>query len=392
MKKIILGITGSIAAYKACEIISRLKKKSYEIEVFMTPNSTKFISSLTISSLINKKVYVDEFIEGDHYIPHVNIVKDASCFAIIPATANTIGKIANGIADNTLTSAFLAAKCPKLIAPAMNVNMYDNLATQRNIEKCKMDGINFVDPAYGVLACGDTGRGKLASEDDIVSMIEYCLQPKPLHLKNVLVTAGPTIEEIDPVRYITNHSSGKMGYAIAKAAYNLGANVTLVTGPTSLPTPYGIDVVNVKSAQEMFDTVEQLYQEEDYLICAAAVGDYGPTKKENQKIKKSKSTYKLELTKNPDILAYIGEHKTHQTICGFAMETQDVMSNALTKFEKKNCDLLVVNDLFEAGAGFKNDTNKVTLITKNFNEVKDLMSKDDLGNYIMEKLIKLKGE
>ncbi|MDD8048757.1 MAG: bifunctional phosphopantothenoylcysteine decarboxylase/phosphopantothenate--cysteine ligase CoaBC [Thomasclavelia sp.] len=392
MKKVIIGVTGSIAAYKVCDVISKLKKKEYDIEVFMSEAAAKFISPVTIGALINKKVNVDEFEEGYESITHINLVKDADCYIIVPASANTIAKVANGIADSTLTSSFLAATCNKIIAPAMNVNMYENIVTQRNIEKCKKDGIKFVDPASGKLACGDTGRGKLADIDDIVDMIEYGLHPKPLAHKNVIVTAGPTIEKIDPVRYITNHSSGKMGYAVAKAAFRLGANVTLITGPTTLKDPYGIETVKVESAKSMETVIKELYDDADYVVMSAAVSDYRPKVMHDQKIKKQNQLINIELEQNDDILAYLGAHKTTQTLCGFAMETENVMGNAKTKFEKKNCDLLVVNDLFEEGAGFKKDTNKVTFITKNFTESKALMSKEYLGELIMDKLLKIKGE
>lgn len=392
MKKIIIGITGSIAAYKTCEVISRLKKKNYDIEVIMTKNATKFVSPLTFGALIHKPVLVDDFDDTGYQIKHINIVKDADCFVIVPATANIIGKIANGISDDVLTSSFLAATCQKLIAPAMNVHMYDNLATQRNIERCLTYGIHFVDPAYGKLACGAEGRGKLADIDDIIEMIEYCMCDKPLHLRNVLITAGPTQEAMDPVRYITNHSSGKMGYALARSAFRQGANVTLITGQTHLKVPYGVHVINVTSAMDMFEETKKLIDFQDYIIMAAAVGDYRPKNKAANKIKKSDDRLVIELEKNLDILNYVGNIKTHQTLCGFAMETENVIENAKQKFKKKNCDLLVVNDLFEPGAGFQGDTNKVAFITKNFIEYKDLMLKDQLADFIIEKLRKIKGE
>ena len=393
MKKIIIGVTGSIAAYKACEVISLLKKKNqYDIEVIMTKNATQFVSPLTFGALINKPVLIDDFDETGYQIKHIQIVKNADCFVIVPATANIIAKIANGISDDVLTTAFLAATCPKLIAPAMNVNMYDNLATQRNIERCLTYGIRFIDPAYGKLACGDVGRGKLADVEDIVDLIEGSMYPQSLHLRNVLITAGPTQEALDPVRYITNHSSGKMGYELAKSARNLGAHVTLITGPTHLKKPYGVDIIEITSAMEMFEETKKLVEYQDYIIMAAAVGDYRPKTKAAQKIKKADHNFNIELEKNLDILHYVGNIKTHQTLCGFAMETENVIENAKNKFIKKNCDLLVVNDLFEKGAGFKGDTNKVAFITKNFVEYKDLMSKSQLADLIIDKLRKIKGE
>lgn len=392
MKTIIVGISGSIAAYKACDLVRGLKKANYDVEVIMTNNATKFISPLTLGSLINKPVLTDDFDEDGYKIKHISYAKKADCFVIVPATANIIGKIANGICDDVLTSTFLAASCPKLIAPAMNVNMYDNLATQRNIERCKTYGIKFVEPGYGLLACGDLGRGKLADLEQIMGMIEYCLSPKPLKNKRVLVTAGPTQEALDPVRFITNHSSGKMGYALAKRAFELGAKVTLVTGPTSLLEPYGVNVIKITSAKEMFTVIKEQYQKHDFIIKAAAVGDYSLKEISEHKIKKSSDTLTLELNKNDDILAYLGSHKTHQIICGFAMETQDLIENAQNKFIKKNCDLLVANNLKDAGAGFKTDTNKVTFIAKEGIEEIELMSKSNLSDLILNKLIKIKGE
>ena len=392
MKTIVVGISGSIAAYKACEFVRALKKKEYDVEVVMTNNATKFISPLTLGALINKPVLIDDFDDDGYKIKHISYAKKADCFVIIPATANIIGKIANGICDDVLTSSFIAATCPKLIAPAMNVNMYDNLATQRNIERCKTYGIKFVEPGYGLLACGDTGRGKLADLNQIIAMVDYCLSDKPLKNKRVLVTAGPTQEALDPVRYITNHSSGKMGYALAKRAFELGAKVTLITGPTTLDFPYGVKVIEVESALEMFEAVKKHYRKQDFIIKAAAVGDYRIKEISKDKIKKKDQTLTLELVKNDDILAYLGKHKTNQIICGFAMETQNLIENAKEKFDHKNCDLLVANNLKEPGAGFKNDTNKVTFITKKGIQEIELMTKNNLSDLILKKLIKIKEE
>ena len=274
----------------------------------------------------------------------------------------------------------------------MNVNMYDNLATQRNIERCKTYGIKFVEPGYGLLACGDTGRGKLADLNQIVAMIEYCLSDKPLKNKRVLVTAGPTQEALDPVRYITNHSSGKMGYALAKRAFELGAKVTLITGPTGLDFPYGIKTIEIQTAKEMFMAVKEHYQKQDFIIKAAAVGDYRVKEIAKDKIKKKEETLTLELIKNDDILAFLGEHKTNQIICGFAMETQNLIENARKKLIHKNCDLLVANNLKEPGAGFKNDTNKVTFLTAENTQEIELMSKNNLSDLILKKLIEIQEE
>lgn len=390
MKTVIVGISGSIAAYKACDLVRALIKQNYDVEVIMTNNATKFISPLTLGALINKPVLLDDFDSEGYKIKHISYAKKADLFVVVPASANVIGKIANGICDDVLTSTFLAATCPKLIAPAMNVNMYDNLATQRNIERCKTYGIKFVEPGYGLLACGDTGRGKLAKLDDIMDMIEYCLSPKPLKNKRVLVTAGPTQEAIDPVRYITNHSSGKMGYSLAKRAFQLGARVTLVSGPTNLEAPYGIELIKIKSASDMFEAVKVNFEKQDYIIKAAAVGDYRVKEIATNKIKKHDDSLNLKMIKNDDILAFLGANKTNQVICGFAMETQDLIKNAQDKFIRKNCDLLVANDLFEDGAGFKTDTNKVTLISKNEIKEIELMTKNELSDIILNKLIEIK--
>ena len=392
MKTIVVGISGSIAAYKACELVRALKKKEYDVEVIMTNNATKFISPLTLGALINKPVLIDDFDDNGYEIKHISYAKKADCFVIVPATANIIGKIANGICDDVLTSSFIAATCPKLIAPAMNVNMYDNLATQRNIERCKTYGIKFVEPGYGLLACGDTGRGKLADLNQIIAMIEYCLSAKPLKNKRVLVTAGPTQEALDPVRYITNHSSGKMGYALAKRAFELGAKVTLITGPTGLDFPYGIKIIEIQTAQEMFTAVKEHYQKQDFIIKAAAVGDYRVKEIAKDKIKKKEETLTLELIKNDDILAFLGEHKTNQIICGFTMETQNLIENAREKLIHKNCDLLVANNLKEPGAGFKNDTNKVTFLTAENTQEIELMSKNNLSDLILKRLIEIQEE
>ena len=392
MKKFVIGITGSIAIYKTCEIISRLKKKNYDIEVIMTESATKFITPLTFGALIHKPVLVDDFDETGYQIKHINIVKEADCFIVVPATANVIAKIANGIADDVLTSSFLAATCPKIIAPAMNVHMYENTATQKNLDLCRSYGIKIVEPEIGDLACGYQGKGHLSDIEDILGAIEYMISPHPLQGKHVLITAGPTQESLDPVRFISNHSSGKMGYALARAARKLGAHVTLISGPSQLRAPYEVDIIKIQSAQGMFKQVLSYFDFQDYVIMAAAVGDYRPKEVNDQKIKKENERFDLELVKNEDILNYLGHHKTKRTICGFAMETENVIENAKNKFLKKNCDLLVVNDLFEEGAGFKTNTNKVALITKNFVDYLDLMSKDDLSDLILDKLIKVKGE
>ena len=386
-KKIVIGITGSIAAFKAIQLISDLNKMNYDLDVIMSEAATRFVTPLSIQSLTKKKVYVDIFDDDPEVITHIDIVKNADLFIIVPASANTIAKVAHGIADSMLTAAFLAATCPKLIAPAMNVHMYENPITTENINKCKDLGMIFIEPDNGLLACGDVGKGKLPSQDIIIDMIEYALSPKPLKGKKVLVTAGPTIESIDPVRYITNHSSGKMGYAIAKAAFHLGADVTLISGPTALKKPMGVNTIDILSADDMFNQCQQLFDEQDYVIKAAAVGDYSPIHYEQEKIKKLDSTMTLELKKNNDILAYLGKHKTHQKICGFAMETQDLIENATKKLMNKNCDMLVANHLKTEGAGFQGDTNVVTLLFKDHQKQLELMKKSDLAYIILNELM-----
>ena len=390
MKTIIVGISGSVAAYKTCDLVRALKKLNYDIEVIMTENATKFISPLTLGALINKPVLVDDFDDQGYQIKHISYAKKADCFIIVPATANIIGKIANGVCDDIVTSTFLAATCPKLIAPAMNVNMYDNLATQRNIERCKTYGIKFVEPGYGLLACGDVGRGKLADTDDIINMVEYCLSPKPLKHKRVLVTAGPTQEAIDPVRYITNHSSGKMGCALAKAAMQRGAKVTLVAGHMEVLPPMFVDVVNVKSAADMFEAVTKLAPEQDIIVKAAAVADYTPVEVADNKIKKSDDDMKIELKRTQDILGYLGQHKRDgQVICGFSMETQDVIKNSEKKLTNKNCDMICANSLKTAGAGFKTDTNVITLITEGGAVELPIMTKEQAAHRILDELAKM---
>ncbi|MCD8028245.1 MAG: bifunctional phosphopantothenoylcysteine decarboxylase/phosphopantothenate--cysteine ligase CoaBC [Erysipelotrichaceae bacterium] len=389
-KRIIIGITGSIAAFKAIQLISDLVKMNYTIDVLMSESATKFITPLCIQSLTKSKVYVDTFDEEEPAtITHVDIAAKAEAFMIVPASANTIAKVAYGMADNMLTCAFLASTCPKIIAPAMNIHMYQNPITQRNIQILKDTGVYFVEPDEGLLACGDVGQGKLASESKLIDALEYVLAPKPLLGKKVLVSAGPTQEAMDPVRYITNHSSGKMGYAVAKAAYNLGADVTLVSGPTYIEKPFNIKIINVMSALQMFETITSISDKQDYLILAAAVGDYRPKNISNEKIKKNDDHMILDLEKNKDILYYLGQHKKdHQILCGFAMETNHLIENAKTKLEKKNCDMIVANNLKVEGAGFETNTNVVTLITKDSIENLDIMSKKDLAYEILERLMK----
>ena len=393
-KKIIIGITGSVAAFKSIQLISDLVKQGYQIEVMMSESATRFVTPVCIQSLTKRKVYVDTFDdENPAIITHVDIVKDADLFMVVPASAHTIAKLAYGMADNMLTSAFLAATCPKLIAPAMNVHMYENPITQKNMQLLKETGVVFVEPISGLLACGDTGNGKLADEDTLLEMIDYMLAPKTLSGKNILISAGPTQESLDPVRFITNHSSGKMGYALAKAAFQLGANVTLVSGPTHLKKPYGVNVIDVISANDMYHQIIQRVKEYDYMIMSAAVGDYACNEIADEKIKKHTDTLTLELHKNKDILLEIGKRRlASQVICGFAMETSNLIENAQMKLQKKNCDMIVANHLKTDGAGFQGDTNVVSILTQQ--EITDYqkMSKQELAYIILNQMKKLEEE
>ena len=328
--------------------------------------------------------------ENPAIITHVDIVKDADLFMVVPASAHTIAKLAYGMADNMLTSAFLAATCPKLIAPAMNVHMYENPITQKNMQLLKETGVVFVEPISGLLACGDTGNGKLADEDTLLEMIDYMLAPKTLSGKNILISAGPTQESLDPVRFITNHSSGKMGYALAKAAFQLGANVTLVSGPTHLKKPHGVNVIDVISANDMYHQIIQRVKEYDYMIMSAAVGDYACNEIADEKIKKSDSSTSIELERTDDILKYLGEHKTPgQFLCGFSMETENMLENSRKKLAKKNLDMVVANNLKVAGAGFETDTNVVTMITDT--EVLELpiMNKEEVAFHIIDQILSM---
>jgi phosphopantothenoylcysteine decarboxylase/phosphopantothenate--cysteine ligase len=393
-KKIIIGITGSVAAFKSIQLISDLVKQGYQIEVMMSESATRFVTPVCIQSLTKRKVYVDTFDdENPAIITHVDIVKDADLFMVVPASAHTIAKLAYGMADNMLTSAFLAATCPKLIAPAMNVHMYENPITQKNMQLLKETGVVFVEPISGLLACGDTGNGKLADEDTLLEMIDYMLAPKTLSGKNILISAGPTQESLDPVRFITNHSSGKMGYALAKAAFQLGANVTLVSGPTHLKKPHGVNVIDVISANDMYHQIIQRVKEYDYMIMSAAVGDYACNEIADEKIKKLTDTLTLELHKNKDILLEIGKRRlASQVICGFAMETSHLIENAQMKLQKKNCDMIVANHLKTDGAGFQGDTNVVSILTQQ--EITDYqkMSKQELAYIILNQMKKLEEE
>ena len=390
-KTVVLGVSGGIAAYKACDVVSRLRKENIQVNVIMTKHATEFVSALTFQSISQNPVAVEMFEPVTNWdIEHISLAKKADIFLIAPATANVIGKIANGIADDMLSTTVMATKAPVVIAPAMNTNMYENPVTQANIQKLKDLGYIFIEPGYGRLACGDLGPGKLAEPDLIVENIKFLLnKTDELKGKNVLVTAGPTQEAIDPVRYITNKSTGKMGYALAYQAALMGAKVTLVTGPTNLEIPFGIsEVIKIKSAVQMYEAVTSRFYEMDIVIKSAAVADYKPKNISDSKIKKSDSDLVLELDRNKDILFELGKLKTKQVLVGFAAETDDLIANAQKKLAKKNLDFIVANDLKQEGAGFAGDTNIAKLLFADGNiEELPIMTKNQLSKEIYDKII-----
>ena len=390
-KTVVLGVSGGIAAYKACDVVSRLRKENIQVNVIMTKHATEFVSALTFQSISQNPVAVEMFEPVTNWdIEHISLAKKADIFLIAPATANVIGKIANGIADDMLSTTVMATKAPVVIAPAMNTNMYENPVTQANIKKLKDLGYIFIEPGYGRLACGDLGPGKLAEPDLIVENIKFSLnKTDELKGKNVLVTAGPTQEAIDPVRYITNKSTGKMGYALAYQAALMGAKVTLVTGPTNIEIPFGIsEVIKIKSAGQMYEAVTSRFDEMDIVIKSAAVADYKPKNISDSKIKKSDSDLVLELDRNKDILFELGKLKTKQVLVGFAAETDDLIANAQKKLAKKNLDFIVANDLKQEGAGFAGDTNIAKLLFADGNIVElPIMTKNQLSKEIYDKII-----
>ncbi len=392
-KKVVLGISGSIASYKACEIVSRLMKQGAEVHVIMTEAAARFVTPLTLQSLSLNRVAVDMFDSPNYWeVEHVSLAKLADLIVIAPATANIIGKLAAGIADDMLSSTVMAAKAKIAIAPAMNTNMYENPALQRNLRQLEKSGYKIIVPEEGRLACGDIGKGKMADPAIIERIIIELLNPKQdLAGKTVLVTAGPTREAIDPVRFISNNSTGKMGYAIAEKAAQRGARVLLVSGPVNINTPYGVSKYNVVSAREMYDKVMELFDECDIVIKAAAVSDYAPMEPQDQKIKKEFSEIQLKLKKNPDILYELGKIKGNKIITGFAMETENLIENANLKIKKKNLDLIVANDLNEPGAGFAADTNTVKIIDREGNVESVLqMSKLEVADIILDRIRDLK--
>ena len=392
-KTIVLGVTGGIAAFKAAQLASDLIKKDYDVEVILTKNATQFITPLTFEALIDHNVVVDTFEKvQNRSIHHISIAKKADLFILVPASANVIAKVAHGIADDMLTTTFLACNKQKVICPAMNTQMYENPITQENLQRCRDLGYAILEPAVGHLACGDTGKGKLCDLQDILDYVDrFFHRSDLLKGKRVLITAGPTQEALDPVRYLTNHSSGKMGYSLAQAALDMGAEVTLISGPVQLTAPKGVRFYPVTTAKEMFDAVCAHCDTADFIIKAAAVGDYRPLYVSEQKIKKDGERLHVEFVKNPDILAYLGEQKRpHQIICGFAMETQNLLENAQAKLENKHCDMIVANDLHTEGAGFQSDTNIATILDRSSRTPCPKMSKYALGVTILKHMLALR--
>ena len=389
-KCVVLGVTGSIAAYKIASLASALVKLGADVNVIMTQNATNFINPITFETLTSNKCLVDTFDRNFEYnVEHVSLAKRADVFMVAPASANVIGKIANGIADDMLTTTIMAAKCHKIISPAMNTNMYENEILQDNLKKLEKYGMEIIRPADGYLACGDIGAGKMPEPEVLLQYIIRTIAfEKDLEGKNVLVTAGPTQEAIDPVRFITNHSTGKMGYSIAENCARRGANVTLVTGPVAITPPMFVDVVNVISAADMAEEVKKRAEEQDIIIKTAAVADYRPSNPATEKIKKKDKDSSIELERTEDILAYLGAHKKDgQFICGFSMETENMLENSRAKLEKKNVDMIVANNLKVKGAGFGTDTNVVTFITKDDCKELEIMSKADVAKCLVSEII-----
>lgn len=385
-KNVVLGVTGSIAAYKIANLTSALVKLHADVTVIMTKNATNFINPITFETLTGNKCLVDTFDRNFQYsVEHVSLAKKTDLFLVAPASANVIGKLAHGIADDMLTTTILACRCPKLVSPAMNTNMYENPIVQDNLKKLEHYGFEVIDPASGYLACGDTGAGKMPEPETLLSYILRELAcEKDLAGKKVLVTAGPTQEKIDPVRYITNHSTGKMGYAIAEDCMRRGAEVTLVTGPVALTPPPFVHVIPVVSAADMAQAVKGSADQQDIIIKAAAVADYRPIDPADEKVKKKDGEASLSLERTEDILSYLGEHKREgQFICGFSMETEHMLENSRAKLLKKHADMIVANNLKTAGAGFGTDTNVVTIITAEDCRELELMSKADVAHEIV---------
>ena len=390
-KTVVLGVSGSIAAYKIADLASKLSKLHCNVHVIMTKNATNFINPITFETLTNNKCLVDTFDRNFQYsVEHVALAKKADVVLVAPATANVIAKMAHGLADDMLTTTVLACTCPKIVSPAMNTQMLHNPITQDNLDILKHYGFEIIEPATGMLACKDIGDGKLPETD---VLLDYILKTiafeKDMEGLNVLVTAGPTQESLDPVRYITNHSSGKMGYAIARNAMLRGAKVTLVSGETSIPKPRFVDVVDIKSAADMFEAVTSRASEQDIIIKAAAVADYTPATFSDDKIKKNDGDMSIPLDRTQDILKYLGEHKRpNQFLCGFSMETKDMLENSRRKLVHKNLDMIVANNLKVAGAGFGVDTNVITMITPGKEIALEMMSKDEAAEQILDEVLR----
>ena len=386
-KTVVSGVTGSIAAYKIATLASMLVKKQASVHVIMTKNATNFINPITFETLTGHKCLVDTFDRNFEFqVEHVSLAKQADVVMIAPASANVIGKLAHGLADDMLTTTLLACKCPKIVSPAMNTAMFENPIVQDNLKILEKYGYEVIQPASGYLACGDTGAGKMPEAETLYQYIERTLaDPKDLIGKKVLVTAGPTQESIDPVRYITNHSSGKMGYAVAKAAMLRGADVTLVSGQTTLTPPMFVKYVQITTAEEMYQEVTSRSDEQDIIIKAAAVADYRPKTVYENKVKKKEGQMAIELERTRDILAYLGEHKKeNQFLCGFSMETENMIGNSRAKLQKKNLDMVAANNVKVEGAGFQGDTNVMTLITQDQEIALPLMSKEEAANKILD--------
>lgn len=390
-KTVVLGVTGSIAAYKIANLASALVKLHADVNVIMTKNATNFITPITFETLTGNKCLIDTFDRNFQFnVEHVALAKRADIFMVAPASANVIGKIAHGIADDMLTTTIMASKCPKLISPAMNTNMFENPILQDNLKTLEKYGYEIINPASGYLACGDTGAGKMPEPETLLKYILRTIaREKDMAGKKVLITAGPTQEKIDPVRYITNHSTGKMGYALAENAMRRGAEVTLVTGPTAIEPPMFVNVVPVISAEDMAGEVIARAPEQDIIIKAAAVADYRPVNPSDEKIKKKDSEESsIALERTQDILKYLGSHKrADQFICGFSMETENMLENSRAKLAKKNVDMIVANNLKVKGAGFGTDTNVVTIITADDCKELNIMSKADVANAILDEIL-----
>ena len=389
-KTIVVGVTGSIAAYKIASLCSMLKKRGANTTVIMTKNALNFINPITFETLTGNKCLVDTFDRNFQYdVEHVELAKAADVFMIAPASANVIAKAAHGIADDMLTTTFLASECPKIVSPAMNTRMYNNPITQDNMKTLEHYGIRVITPATGYLACGDVGEGKMPEPEELLEHIIYALTQKDFVGKKVLVTSGGTKEKLDPVRFITNNSSGKMGFSIARAAYMRGADVTLVYGNVSVPLPIGPKAVKIESAADMAKEIKEIYKEQDIIIKAAAVADYTPATVSSEKVKKKDDDLSLPLSRTEDILAFLGKNRRDdQFLCGFSMETENMLENSKAKLTKKNVDMIVANNVKVSGAGFGTDTNVVTLIKKDSIEELPIMSKDDVAEKILNEAVK----